>query len=121
MPWKVTGQCLACQKPTCIKDALSVSGFSLFPSISCFLRLVLNSSRFSVPYFIKSKVIAQMFPLHDKRELKALSFDWYKSVFSAQPLGEFISQIGRLWFISYSICDVIWICYYEIMNEQNIE
>ncbi|CAG6016069.1 unnamed protein product [Menidia menidia] len=69
------------------KDEMHVPGYSqakLYPGKSIIRRLLSNG------------ILIQIFPLHEKEELKRLSFSWYKRFkFSFQPLDEIRHYYGE--------------------------
>ncbi len=50
---------------------------------------------YSVPRGLSSKVIKQVFPIHDQEALKELNRSWVRNVFKRQPIRESFSSLPR--------------------------
>ena len=91
---------------SCVYLFPSFLSLSLFCSVPIWT-LFLGSVYDAVPRCVKDEIIDKLFPLQNKDELNALSANWYRNIFTLQPLGNLLPKIyighAMIWNFEFDI------------------
>lgn len=73
----------------------SIRALETDTSITGIKKIKLYKGMAIVPQLISEKIIAQLYPLHDKEELKVLAKEWYQTLLKPQPIEKIQRYFGE--------------------------